>query len=62
MKSSEKLKMAITVALAALLLLIIVIYAVVSNKKDNPDSNISVQLISGDEADCFYHLCRSQEQ
>lgn len=50
MKSIEKLKMAITVALAALLLLIIIIYAIVENNKDDDASNISVSLISSESS------------
>lgn len=48
MKSSEKLKMALTVAAAALLLLVIVIYVVRDTGKNSSTDNISVEYMSGD--------------
>ena len=48
MKSSEKLKMALTVAAATLLLLVIVIYVVRDTGKNSSTDNISVEYMSGD--------------
>ncbi|MCR4901700.1 MAG: hypothetical protein K6A23_02490 [Butyrivibrio sp.] len=46
MKSTEKLKMAITVAVAALILLILVIMLIWDNKKSDSDGDISAVLVS----------------
>ena len=61
MKSIEKLKMAITVALAALLLLLIIVYAISQNKSDD-EAGISVSVISSTESSDSLALTDSSDE